>query len=223
MKRVVFITGANGSLGRALAEGLAAEHTVIASDVDDNKDVADTEKYISCDVTSWVSVEAAMQQVIAEFGRVDVLINCAGLYTSGPIEDIDPQQAERLLKVNALGPLLLAKAVVPHMKQAGQGLIININSIGGVSAKPDRSVYYSSKWAMTGITKNLQVELSPHNIRVSDIYLAALESSMQTDNGIEHKREKSVSHQDVLQAVEYIISRPNDLLVGSVALKNTHY
>lgn len=221
MKKVVLLFGGTGALGSALADGLSQDMHVIVCTYKIDSSTSDHQQ-VQCDVTNWESVHEAVRTVIEQHGRLDVVVNSTGQYASGKVEDIDPEETKKVFEVNAVGALYIAKAVVPYMKQAGAGLMIHINSRGGLVGKNERSVYNSSKWALTGITKNLQKELAPFNIRVTDIYPSALETSMQTDSK-EHDKAKSVNNQDILDAVRYVISRPNNILVTGIGVENVEY
>lgn len=221
MKTIV-VTGGSHGLGRAIAAYYAKkDRVIILSSSEERLAVAAKEigcEYEVCDVRHWRSIETAIKNVLDKYGRVDVLINNAGIYSSGKVEDVDPQEASDVFKVNALGPLLMVKAIVPAMKQRKSGDIININSQTGLVGKAERTVYYGSKWALTGITKCLQLELAPFGIKVSDVYPGALEMSLKTGGPLV-PRASNVSYTDVIDAIEYILSRAPNTYVPEIGLR----
>lgn len=107
-----------------------------------------------------------------------MLVNNAGLWIQGPLEENDPAHIADVIKVNTLGVIYGTKAVIPFMKKKGRGDIIQINSQGGFYAKAERAVYEPSKWAITGFTKGIQKELAPFGIRVTGIYPGKFDSQL---------------------------------------------
>ncbi len=221
--RTIVITGGSHGLGKAIAAKYAKDNTVVILAPD--KDRLDaTAQEIGCEsevcnVSDWNSVNTAVQNVLQKHGQINVLINNAGLYSRGSIENIDPDETERLFRVNSVGPLLMSKAVVPSMKQHQAGTIININSQDGVVAKVDRSVYSGSKWALTGITKCLQAELAPFGIKVTGIYPGAMEMSMESGGGAE-PRPAGISYKDVLGAIDYALNLEGSTFVTELGVKH---
>lgn len=224
--KTVFITGANGALGRAIALDLKKDHRVIVSAATQQNAVEAARATgcdsVPCDITSWQSVSDAVSEIHEDYGPISIVINCAGLYTNGPVDEVDPDRAAQVINVNTLGPILLAKAVTPQMKANHDGCLIFINSIGGVTSKQDRSVYYGSKWGLTGITKSLQLELSPWNIKVSGLYPAALQQRMNSP-GEDGKRDKAVGHGDLIAAIRFILSRPSNVLIDEIGMRDLDY
>lgn len=220
--RTIVVTGGSHGLGRAIAAHYAnKDRVIILSSSDERLAVTAKEigcEYEVCDVRNWRSIETAIKNVLNKHERVDVLINNAGIYSSGKVDDVDPQEASDVFMVNALGPLLMTKAVIPAMKQQKCGEIININSQAGLVGNSERTVYYGSKWALTGITKCLQLELAPFGIKVSGIYPGALEMSLKTGGPLV-SRASSVSYTDVIDAIEYILSRAPNSHVPEIGLR----
>ena len=224
--KTILITGSAGGLGKALAASLSKQNKVIISG-HDSAALEEAARELACDkvlcdVTNWESVESAVNYVISTYGRLDVLINNAGVYVNGTLEDAEPEKIWSVYGVNSVGPILMSKAVVPQMKNQGDGYIININSYGGINARPERSVYYSSKWALTGFTKCLQEDLKEFNVKVTDIYPKTLENSMAV-NGETRKNDRSISYQNVIDAVEFVITRDPSVHVPSIGLQHVNH
>jgi NAD(P)-dependent dehydrogenase (short-subunit alcohol dehydrogenase family) len=118
------------------------------------------------DVTSRGSIERCVERVIADHGRIDALVNNAGIYTIDPLETSSDEIVERVIETNIKGVLLVTRAVVPFMRSVGGGVIVNLSSIAGRITIPFQTVYHTSKWAVEGFSEGLRYELRPLGIRV---------------------------------------------------------
>jgi NAD(P)-dependent dehydrogenase (short-subunit alcohol dehydrogenase family) len=167
--RVILITGTSSGIGRLAAETLArAGHSVYASMRDSrsrNREVAGALEKISVrvvdlDVTRADSVDDAVKTVIREAGRLDVLVNNAGHMSIGIAEAFTEAQVQQQMDVNFLGPVRMCRAVLPHMRQRGQGLIIHVTSVVGRVVFPACAFYCASKFALEAYAEVLHYELS---------------------------------------------------------------
>ena len=122
-----------------------------------------------CDVTSEKSVQDTVDQTVARFGKIDILINSAGINIRGPIEDISLDDFNKVQQVNVTGSWLTSKAVIPHMKKNGYGRIINIGSMLAVTAIPERTPYTTSKGAVIQLTRALAMEFAKDGITANAI------------------------------------------------------
>jgi NAD(P)-dependent dehydrogenase (short-subunit alcohol dehydrogenase family) len=169
-RRVVLITGASRGIGEITARVFheagwtvaAAMRAPDASSLPQN----DRMKPYALDVTDDASVAAAVASVIADFGRIDVLVNNAGLCLLGPLEELTEADDRALIETNILGPMRLIRAVLPHMRAQGGGRIINVSSMCGGMTLPLYSGYCASKWGLEGLSESLSFELRQHNIKV---------------------------------------------------------
>jgi NAD(P)-dependent dehydrogenase (short-subunit alcohol dehydrogenase family) len=179
-RRIAVITGGSKGLGLAMAEGLAsagADVILVSRHLDEAKQAADTiaRDYghraiaLAADVADAAQVDAAVATAIREFGKVDILINNAGINIRGPIESLTPEQFHQVMSINVTGTWLCSRAVVPHMKAAGRGRIINLASTLGLVGLSLRTPYASSKGAVVQMTRTLALELAPHGINVNAI------------------------------------------------------
>ncbi len=168
--KVYLITGGASGLGLELVAKLSADNLVIILDLKSKRLPIIAKKfgceYHFCDISDYTAVN----RIIQKYSRIDVLVNCAGIYLDGQLTDNDPDQIKRTILVNSLGPINLCRAVVPIMKKQKQGTIININSIAGLRPRKSCSVYHASKYALTGFSQSLAPELEEHNIKVTNIY-----------------------------------------------------
>jgi NAD(P)-dependent dehydrogenase (short-subunit alcohol dehydrogenase family) len=175
--RVVVITGGSRGLGLEMARLLAAEGarvTLFARDEEElsraaaelRRRSADVET-IAGDVSSRRDVERTIDQVIARHGRLDVLINNAGIIQVGPAEHMSLDDYEAALNVHLRGPLYAMLAAIPHMRRRGGGRIVNVSSIGGKIPVPHLAPYVASKFALTGLSSTLRAEFARDGIRIT--------------------------------------------------------
>jgi NAD(P)-dependent dehydrogenase (short-subunit alcohol dehydrogenase family) len=178
--RVALVTGGTKGLGRAMAEGLAsagAQIAIVSRHADEATEVAEAiaTEYsrktlgVAADVAQPQQIIDAVAQVHSHFGRLDILVNNAGINIRGPIDQVSYEDFRQVQQVNVDGVWLACRAVVPRMKEAGGGRIINMASTLGVVGLQDRTPYASSKGAVVQLTRSLALELAPHNVLVNAI------------------------------------------------------
>jgi len=175
--KVVLISGGARNIGGASARQLVAEGaSVVIGDLLDDEGAAlaaelgSAARYVHLDVTSEEDWEAAVAFAVAEFGKLDVLFNNAGIFNGGQLQRYKRSQWQEMLDVNLTGAFLGAKAAADAIIAAGGGSIINTSSIEGLRGTPWAHGYVASKWGLTGLTKSLAMELAPHGIRVNSIH-----------------------------------------------------
>ena len=171
--KVVCITGAGRGLGKAMAEAFDAEGASLvlgARTMEEIEAVArglGTAIAVQCDVTSVRELSALVDAAVGEFGRLDVMVNNAGLAVYGPFEDVTEAQFDQMLQTNVKGAYFGSQAAYRVMKAQHSGLIINISSIAGKLHLPNESAYNASKWAVNGFTGTLRLEAQRHNVKVT--------------------------------------------------------
>lgn len=174
---VVLVTGASSGFGLSGAKALAARgHRVFAAmrgvSGRNEKAAAELRAYASVhpitvvemDVTSTESVDHAVAETVAQAGRIDAVIQNAGVMFVGPTEAYTPEQFTRQLDVNAVGTFRVARAVTPVMRKQRSGLMVNVSSVGGRITLPFAGLYNASKWAVESLTEALRLELSTFGI-----------------------------------------------------------
>jgi 3-oxoacyl-[acyl-carrier protein] reductase len=177
--KVAIVTGASSGIGAAIAEYLAAAGAAVVVNYASNKEGADRvvaaitrEGGKAVPVQANVAKQADIDRLFSEtkkaFGRLDVLVNNAGIYAFSPIEDVTEEHVRKHFDLNVLGLLLSTKEAVRHFDAAG-GSIINISSAATTLTPPNASVYTATKAAVDAITRSLAKELGPRNIRVNAI------------------------------------------------------
>jgi NADP-dependent 3-hydroxy acid dehydrogenase YdfG len=168
MSKIVLITGCSTGIGHDVAQRLAqAGYTVIATarKVETLDDLQVALK-LPLDVTQPKSVHQAVESVMQQFGRIDVLVNNAGYAVYGAVEEVSDEKIRQMYDVNVFGLLHMIREVVPHMRQQGAGRIINISSIVGKLVLPVNGTYASTKFSVEALSNALRLELAPFGIQV---------------------------------------------------------
>jgi NAD(P)-dependent dehydrogenase (short-subunit alcohol dehydrogenase family) len=172
--KTVLITGASTGIGRVTAQMFADRGWNVAATMrtPEKSDLAtksDRIRLFKLDVTDQASVDAAVRDVIAQFGAIDVVVNNAGYGLLGPFEAQTDEQIRRQFETNLFGVLNVTRAVLPHMRERKQGRIVNVGSAAGRMTIPLYSMYSATKWALEGFSEGLWLELRQHNIKVKII------------------------------------------------------
>jgi NAD(P)-dependent dehydrogenase (short-subunit alcohol dehydrogenase family) len=172
--KTVLITGASSGIGRATAELFAAKGWTVAAtmrtpNASDLGQVSPSIRLFALDVTDQASVDAAVADVIAQCGGIDVVVNNAGYGLMGPFEAQTEAQIRRQFDCNLFGVMNVTRAVLPHMRERKQGRIVNVGSAAGRITMPLYTAYCATKWALEGFSEALWLELRQHNIKVKII------------------------------------------------------
>lgn len=224
MKKIIIVTGAGSGLGKEAVKLLSPENLVIGVGLGSKnlkllKKETECDIY-SCDISKSSAVSSFSKKIIKKYGKIDCLINNAGIWTEGRLSEEDDARMERVIKVNLLGSILMSKYFMPALSKADAGLIINVVSQAGLYSRPDRSVYGASKWGMTGFTKCLASEVIPLGIRVTGIYPGKMDTSLF--GSTKHKKDMSDSLNPLLvaRAVKFIIDQPSEVHIPEFGIKS---
>jgi NAD(P)-dependent dehydrogenase (short-subunit alcohol dehydrogenase family) len=165
---VALVTGASSGIGKAAALALVDAGFQVVGTSRNTSRVTPPHgvTFLDLDVASDESATTVVQQVIQRFGRLDVLINNAGIGTAGAAEESSVAQDQRLFNINLFGVIRMTKAVLPHMRAQGRGRIINISSVFGFIPQPYMAAYAASKHAVEGYSESLDHEVREHGVRV---------------------------------------------------------
>ena len=170
MNKIVLITGASSGIGKAIGEYLSQKGYVVYGTSRNPENIKNSMfPLLALEVKNPESIEAAIKKVIAISGRIDVLINNAGVGITGPLEEIPMTEIKNNFDVNLFGPIEVMKAVLPKMRAQKSGLIINITTIAGYMVLPFRSIYSASKGALELITESLRMEVRSFGIKITNV------------------------------------------------------
>lgn len=211
--KVWFITGCSTGFGRYIAkQAIASGYKVVvtARNVEQVKDITagneDSTLALPLDVTKQEQIESAVAATIEKFGRIDVLVNNAGIGYFGSVEESVEEETRKMFEINFWGLMHVTNAVLPHMRAQKSGHIINFSSIGGLTSFPTLGYYHATKYAVEGVSESLSQELAPFNIHVTLIEPSGFRtdwggrSSVKTDTAIPELKESIVGQ--MLQSMD---------------------
>jgi NAD(P)-dependent dehydrogenase (short-subunit alcohol dehydrogenase family) len=183
--KIAIVTGAGSGIGRACAIALASEGARVAL-IGRRKDrleavareIGNNAQVVAADVSKKPEIDRMVEHTVANFGRLNVLVNNAGVLHAGTVEQVSEQQWDETFNVNVRGVWLLSRAVLPHLRKAGGGSIINIASVLGINGVRNRACYAPSKGAVVLLTKCMAIDHGHENIRVNAICPAFVETDL---------------------------------------------
>ena len=228
--KVAVVTGASKGIGAAIAKHLADEGAAVVVNYASSKGGADlvvaeiTGKggravAVQADVARPADIRRLFAEAKKAFGRLDVLVNNAGIYQFAPLEEVTPEHFHKLFDLNVLGLILTTQEAARHFGPDG-GSVVNISSVVSTSAPPNASVYSATKAAVDAVTRSLARELGPRNIRVNAINPGMVETEGTTSAGItagESDLRKQMESQTPLGR----IGRPSDIAPAAVFLASS--
>jgi 3alpha(or 20beta)-hydroxysteroid dehydrogenase len=186
--KVAVVTGGGGGIGGEAARLLVAEGaSVLLADIrlEAAQMVAaglgERAAAVALDVTNEEQWSATIAEAEASFGAVNVLVNSAGVASYSPVEQLEELEFRRVLDINLLGTFLGIKTVIPSMRRAGGGSIINISSLAGLVGLPQAAAYTASKWGVRGMTKSVAAEVGHEGIRVNSVHPGVIDTPMAAE------------------------------------------
>ena len=235
MNKVAFITGATRGIGKQIAITFAKEGYDIAINYrTENEELENTKKEIEennvkClavkgDVSSFEDCERCVNEIIKEFGKIDVLVNNAGITKDTLLMRMKKEDFESVIDVNLVGTFNVTKNVISYMMKARSGNIVNISSVVGISGNSGQTNYSASKAGIIGFTKSLAKEVASRNIRVNAVAPGFIETNM-TDvlkDDIKEEISKNIplkrmgTADDVANAVKFLVSEESSYITGQV-------
>ncbi|MGX6603467.1 SDR family NAD(P)-dependent oxidoreductase [Micromonosporaceae bacterium Da 78-11] len=239
---VALVTGASSGIGAATAEALAAEGAAVAL-VARRKDrlddlaasLGDRALAVEADITSPAAAQAAVEQAVARFGRLDTLVNNAGLMLVGPVADAPDGEWDRMISINLQGLLYVTRAALPHLTAAAADRprrvadIVNISSTAGRVARPGNAVYSMTKFGVNAFTEGLRQELSASRVRVGVIEPGTVDTELCTHIRAELRDAvqcqvgaiEKLAPSDIADAVVYLVTRDRRAAVNELLIRAT--
>lgn len=235
--KVIVITGASSGLGEAAARRLAADGAKLvlgARRLERIQSLAETlgldpEVAVKTDVTDCDQVKHLVDHAVAMHGRIDVMINNAGLMPHSPLERGKVDDWDRMIDVNLKGVLYGIAAALPHMKTQKSGQIINVSSVAGHKVRPTSAVYAATKTAVRVISEGLRQEVKPYNIRTTIISPGAVTSELPdsiTESDIsdaihDFYQKFAIPAESFANMVAFAIAQPEDVDVNEILFRPT--
>lgn len=181
MAKTVLITGASAGIGKATAKLFQEKGWNVVATMrkpDDEQELSQLDNVLvtRLDVTDEASIKSAVDESVAKFGSIDVLVNNAGYGAVGPIEAFAMENVRRQFDTNVIGLIATTQEVLPHMRAAKSGTIVNISSVAGKMTFPLMSLYHSTKFAVEGFTESLSYELNPIGIKTKIVEPGAIKT-----------------------------------------------
>jgi len=236
--KVALVTGASSGIGEATAQALAAQGAKIAlaarrverldALVQRITDDGGEALALACDVADEAQVNAAVQAVQDKWGRLDILVNSAGIAVLGPVLGADTSEWRSVFDVNVLGLMYVTHAALPLMKQQGGGQIVNISSTASRVAPSGMSVYCASKWAVNGFSESLRQEAIAYKVRVIVIEPGMVASEFSDKIAHTPARDaiaarfaslRALDSADIAAAVVYAVTQPAHVAVNEMVIR----
>jgi NADP-dependent 3-hydroxy acid dehydrogenase YdfG len=237
--KIVVITGASSGIGESTAKLLARHGAKVVLGARRKNRIDAVVKEISAaegkaigftvDVTKRAEVEALIQAAVDSFGRIDVIVNNAGIMSLAPVEALKVEEWDRQIDVNIKGVLYGVAAVLPHMQKQKNGHIINIASVFGIKVfAPGGTVYCATKSAVRALTEGLRIELHSQNIRCTMISPGAVATELPEGSSEEATRENlrefykmAIPADSIASAIAYAIEQPAEVEIDEVVIRPT--
>lgn len=225
--KVVVITGASSGLGLEAAKQLSTMGctlVLIATDIqklhDATSGFSGEPQLLNCDVSDYEQVQQAVQQIIDQQGRVDILISNAGIWTDNELDKHDPSRRAEAFNVNSLGAIQVTEEIIPHMKAANAGHVCMVISSAGAqdsesSNNASWKTYGATKWALSGYIKALTKELVDTPIRTTAFMPGGFESDLYENAGLDnvHNQSWMMRVEDVAEVLIFALTRPADVQI----------
>jgi NADP-dependent 3-hydroxy acid dehydrogenase YdfG len=228
MKKTAIISGASRGIGRAVATRLSHEGYFVMLLARNAEEITELEFEIdqsggkalafAIDIANEAQVNDTTAKILRDFGRIDLVVNNAGIGTFKNAEDITSDEWSNLMDVNVKGSFLLSKAALPYMKQAGSGHIVGIASDVSKRTFPQGSLYCASKYAQHAFFEALRREVRSLGIKVSVIYPGLVDTYFHEGEPGQAKRAGYLQPRDIADAVSYVVNAPQHVIIDELML-----
>lgn len=224
--KIILVTGAGQGLGEAISTSLSlTDSIIIPVDIKKENVYKVSENIVKTggkstafemDVTDPESVKKVIEEIIDKYGRLDVVINNAGIDATKPISELSIQEWERVIKVNLTGPFIVSKTAFSIMREQKKGHIVNISSTAAKRAWSNASCYHASKWGLLGFSHALYVEGRPFNIKSTVVIAGGMRTPFLLDRFPDIDQTKLQDPKNVAETIKFILSQPDETIIPEV-------
>lgn len=242
---VALVTGASSGIGAAAAAALAAQGAAVALVARREDRLRETAReivgnggqalVIEADITDQAQAQGAVERTVAELGRLDTLVNNAGVMLLGPIVDAPLEEWDRMVRINVQGALYMAHASLPHLLKAAEDSprqvadMVNISSVAGRVARMGSGVYNTTKFGLVAFSESLRQEVTKRHLRISVVEpgMVATELQSHVREEVRQQAMSSLANQEPLQAediadsITYIVTRPRRMAINEMLIRPT--
>jgi len=241
---VALVTGASSGIGEATARMLAGRGATVAMAArrtdrlqtlgEEIAESGGTALPVELDVGDRDAAEAAVTRLVEELGRLDVLVNNAGVMLLGPMLEAPVEEWQQMVEVNLLGLMYMTKAAVPHLLEAAEGDrgvadVVNISSVAGRIARRNSGVYNATKFGVGAFSESLRQEVTRRHLRVALVEPGAVATELQSHNRPEVQEQlgkrfedmEVLEAEDIAEAIEFVVTRPPRVAVNEVLVRPT--
>jgi len=230
--KTALVTGASRGIGAAIAKSLAGAGGSIFLVGRSEPHLAQVQQSIQAsggsamygcaDITSEDAIRQVVQQANAQLGRLDILINCAGIGVFGPLEHTRTEDWDLAMATNARAPFLFCREVIPLMARGGGGSIVNIASVVAVKGYKNQGAYTASKHALLGMTKVLAQEVQPLGIRVHIVCPGGVDTEMGSQARPDLDRAGLIAPEEVADVVLFLVTQKGNAVVDQINLRRAN-
>jgi NAD(P)-dependent dehydrogenase (short-subunit alcohol dehydrogenase family) len=224
--KVALVTGGGRGLGEAICRTLAeAGMKIVVGDLrldladavaDSLKEAGGEALALRLDVTDEDQIDVVVEETLNRFGRLDVLVNNAGVDVTVPIDELTVDQWDRIVAVNLRAPFILSRLVLPHMREQGGGHIVNIISTAAKRAWANASAYHATKWGLLGFSHALHVEARPHGVKVSAIVAGGMRTHFLLDRFPDIDPGVLQDPRNVAETIRFVLTQPAETVIPEV-------
>ena len=227
--KVAIVTGASRGIGRAISVALGAEgatvvlaaraHDELAATAAQVVEVGGAAEIVPTELSDETAIQGLVQATAARFGRLDILINNAGVTHSAPLDQTRTEDLDRCWAINARAPFILCREALPLLKQAERGTIVNISSVVGIKGYPLQSAYTASKHALRGMSISLAEELRGTQVRVHVICPGGVDTEMVSRVRPDINKDELIGPDEIAELVVYLVTHRGNAVVDELHIR----
>lgn len=224
--KIALVTGGAGGLGTEICKMLNREGAIVvvadirgdragelAAELSGNGSHAQP---VALDICDEVQVKKTVEDIISAYGRLDVLVNNAAVDKTVSVEELEVEDWDRIMSTNLRGPFLLSKYSFPHMKEQGEGNIVNIVSTASKRAWPNAAGYHASKWGLLGLSHALHTEARPHGVKVTAVVAGGMRTPFLLDRFSDIDPNILQDPRNVAETVRFVLNQPPETVIPEI-------